>query len=194
MQDELRPLSCRGHNSQGGLATTLLDSLDTLLLLGDRQGLARAVRWVAANATFDADVRIHVFEATIRVLGGLLSTHMLLEDDPGIVHGYDGALLRAAEDLGRRLLPAFETPTGIPLSWVNLRRGRVRGDTRVTCVACAGTLLLEFGVLSRLTGDERYERYARRAVETIWGELPGIEREKHFGCLFRVFRGGRWCN
>lgn len=39
---------------------------------------------------------------------------------------------------------------------------------RVTCTACAGTLLLEFGVLSRLTGDPRYEAAARRAVEAIF--------------------------
>ena len=39
--------------------------------------------------------------------------------------GYDGGLLRAAEDLAGRLMPAFDTPTGIPLSWVNLRRVRL---------------------------------------------------------------------
>lgn len=36
--------------------------------------------------------------------------------------GYDGALLRLAVDLTDRFMPAFDTPTGVPLSWVNLRR------------------------------------------------------------------------
>lgn len=36
--------------------------------------------------------------------------------------GYDGALLRLGVDLADRLLPAFDTPTGVPLSWVNLRK------------------------------------------------------------------------
>ncbi len=38
--------------------------------------------------------------------------------------GYSGGLLRAAAELADRLMPAFDTPTGIPLSWVNLRRVR----------------------------------------------------------------------
>ena len=142
--------------------------------------------------------------------------------------GYDGSLLRLAVDLTDRFMPAFETPTGVPLSWVNLRhvrpaaacrlacsrpaspcsapgcragepataaevwvppplhaaaahrprrrlcrrrrrlQGQIPGDVRSTCTACAGTLLLEFGVLSRLTGNATYEAKARHAVETIF--------------------------
>ncbi len=44
-------------------------------------------------------------------------------------------------------------------------QGQVKGDTRITCTACAGTLLLEFGVLSRLTGNATYEQKARHAME-----------------------------
>lgn len=218
----MRPVSCGGSNSQGGIALTLLDSLDSLLLLNNVTALRHAVHWLAVNPSlFDVDARVHVFEVTIRAMGGLLSTHMLLQQDhmlvpgedlmclggsmalaltecwissPGFgadgVHaglslatallplinlpakaaGYNGTLLAAAVDLANRLLPAFDTTTGIPLSWVNLRRGQVRGDTRVTCTACAGTLVLEFGVLSRLTGDPIYEEKAKHAVTVIWGE------------------------
>lgn len=56
--------------------------------------------------------------------GGLLSTHVLLTRNPEIMAGYNGCLLRLATDLGDRLMPAFQTPTGIPLSWVNLRKAR----------------------------------------------------------------------
>ena len=45
-----------------------------------------------------------------------------LSQDPTLLPGYDGALLRLAVDLTDRLLPAFDTPTGVPLSWVNLRK------------------------------------------------------------------------
>ncbi|KAL4439416.1 hypothetical protein ABPG77_008745 [Micractinium sp. CCAP 211/92] len=168
-RDDLRPISCRGKDSQGGIALTLIDSLDTLIVMGERQQLRDAVRWLAANATFDVDARVHVFELTIRAVGGLLSAHMLLEQDPGLVPGYDGSLLRLAVDLTDRFMPAFDTPTRIPLSWVNLRKGQIPGDVRATCTACAGTLLLEFGVLSRLTGEPRYEAAARGAVEAIFG-------------------------
>jgi hypothetical protein len=84
------------------------------------------------------------------------------------VPGYDGALLRLAVDLADRFMPAFRTPTGVPLSWVNLRHGQIPGDVRHTCTACAGTLLLEFGVLTRLTGNASYEAAARHAVEAIF--------------------------
>lgn len=168
--DDLRPLSCKGVNSQGGVALTLLDSLDSLLVFQDLVSFRHAVTHIKNHSSFDFDVRVHVFEMTIRALGGLLSAHNLLALDDRLVPGYEGWLLQAAVDLADRLVPAFDTPTGLPLSWINLRRGQVRGDTRVTCTACAGTLLLEFGVLSRLTGNSTYEAKAKRAMEYLWSE------------------------
>jgi hypothetical protein len=67
---------------------------------------------------------VHVFETTIRVLGGLLSGHMLLADDPGLAPGYDGLLLRLAADLGDRLMAAFNTPSGLPGGHVHLQKVR----------------------------------------------------------------------
>lgn len=59
-------------------------------------------------------------------VGGLLSMHALLTRNSAIMPNYSGGLLRLATDLGDRLLPAFNTPTGIPLSWVNLRKVTVQ--------------------------------------------------------------------
>lgn len=66
---------------------------------------------------FDANVRINVFEANIRLLGGLLSAHVLATHDsigPQLMRsGYNGGLLDLAHSLGLRLLPAFLlSPTG----------------------------------------------------------------------------------
>ena len=47
--------------------------------MGEAEELRRAVGWLAANASFDVDARVHVFELTIRAVGGLLSAHMLIE-------------------------------------------------------------------------------------------------------------------
>ena len=102
---------------------------------------------------------------------------------------YDGVLLAKAADLGERLLKAFDTPTGIPLNRINLRNGVVRRSAHVeTCAACAGTLLLEFGVLSRLTGDSRYENAARRALFALY------ERRSELGLLGNVIdsHSGLW--
>ncbi len=67
-------------------------------------------------------MRVNVFEANIRLLGGLLSAHLLAEDStqgPKLMQNstYSGSLLDLALDLGRRLLPAFAaSPTGLHLA------------------------------------------------------------------------------
>jgi mannosidase alpha-like ER degradation enhancer 2 len=38
----------------------------------------------------------------------------------------------------------------------------------ISSAACAGTLLLEFGTLSRLSGNPIYERVAKRALLALW--------------------------
>lgn len=82
------------------------------------------------------------------VAGGLLSSHIMLERMPSAVPGYDGALLRLATDLGNRLLPAFDTKSGIPLSWVHLQKVReIAGETfafATLSVIMISHLLLKF--------------------------------------------------
>ncbi|XP_019430307.1 PREDICTED: alpha-mannosidase I MNS4-like, partial [Lupinus angustifolius] len=79
--DELRPLSCAGEDTLGGYALTLIDSLDTLALLGDRQNFAASVEWIGKNLRFDINKTVSVFETTIRVIGGLVSAHLIAIDD-----------------------------------------------------------------------------------------------------------------
>lgn len=93
---------------------------------------------------------------TNKVVGGLLSAHLLskragMDLEPG--WPCHGRLLALAERFASKLLPAFNTPTGMPYGTVNLALGGVPpNETPVTCVATVGTLILEFGALSRLTG------------------------------------------
>jgi len=87
-----------------------------------------------------------VFEAAIRVLGGLLSAHLMMEEDKDLrPEWYFGDLLTLAHDLADRLLPAFETPSGIPHPRVNLVQGVPKNGFETTCTAGAGSLTLEFG-------------------------------------------------
>uniref|UniRef100_A0A087X2J9 alpha-1,2-Mannosidase n=1 Tax=Poecilia formosa TaxID=48698 RepID=A0A087X2J9_POEFO len=82
---------------------------------------------------------------------------------------YDNELLHLAHDLAVRLLPAFEnTSTGIPYPRVNLKTGVPQDGVNETCTAGAGSLLVEFGILSRLIGDSTFEWVARRAVRALW--------------------------
>ncbi len=131
-----------------------------------------------------------VFETNIRILGGLISAHLLASESPQLLPEYDGKMLDLAIDIADRLMPAFQTKTGIPygtvkrflfhsllhltLKWsqhnykpilpfllfamqVNLRYGVPPQETEITSTAGAGTFILEFGLLSRLTGNNSYE-------------------------------------
>ncbi|XP_050360465.1 ER degradation-enhancing alpha-mannosidase-like protein 3 [Nymphalis io] len=182
--DELMPLSCKGRwrgvtpsrgdmdDVLGNFSLTLIDSLDTLVVMGDFAEFSRAIKLVIKDVTFDHDIVVSVFETNIRVLGGLLSAHVLaeaLKGDVPVLEWYDGQLLAMAEDLGRRLLPAFNTSTGIPHGRINLRNG-IRGlsESRETCTACAGTMILEMAALSRLSGNPVFEQKAHKAMDRLW--------------------------
>ncbi len=156
--DELRPLSKTARDWYGEpLYMTQVDALDTLILMGFADEARRTREFVARNLDFDKDVFVQNFEITIRHLGGLLSAYQLTGDR---------RLLRLAEDLGGRLLPAFGSKTGIPYRFVNLRTGKVRGE--VTNPAEAGTLLVEFGALSKLTRKPVFYDKAKRALVEVY--------------------------
>src|SRR2546429_6739036 len=136
---------------------TPVDSLDTLLLMKLDAEADKARALITSDLSFDRDIYVKNFEITIRLLGGLLSSYQLTGDK---------RLLQLAEDLGNRLLPVFNSPTGLPYVYVNLRTGQVRDP--VTNPAETGTLLLEFGTLSKLTGKPIFYEKAKRAlVETF---------------------------
>jgi mannosidase alpha-like ER degradation enhancer 2 len=156
--DELRPLSKKARDWYGEpLYMTQVDALDTLILMGLKGEAARTREFVAKNLSFDRDIYVQNFEITIRHLGGLLSCYQLTGDR---------RLLRLAEDLGTRLLPAFDSPTGIPYRFVNLKTGKTRGE--VTNPAEAGTLLIEFGALSKLTRRPVFYEKAKRALVEVY--------------------------
>jgi mannosidase alpha-like ER degradation enhancer 2 len=172
--DELKPLSREPHDWHAQtLYMTPVDALDTMLLMGLRQEAEKTKAFLDDNLSFDRDVTVSVFETTIRLLGGLLSAHQLTADP---------RLLELAENLGRRLLPAFDSPTGMPYRFVNLKTGKVSGAE--SNPAEIGTLILEFGTLARLTKQPLYyakpkkalvELHRRRAATGLLGEGIDVE-------------------
>ena len=161
--DALRPLSKTPHDWYGhSLLMTPVDALDTLVVMHLDAEAAKARSLIVSDLSFDRDIYVKNFEITIRLLGGLLSGYQLTGDK---------RLLNLAEDLGDRLLPVFNSPTGLPYVYVNLRTGETRGA--VTNPAETGTLLLEFGTLSKLTGRAIFYEKAKRAlVETFKRRSP----------------------
>ncbi|XP_014613014.1 PREDICTED: ER degradation-enhancing alpha-mannosidase-like protein 3, partial [Polistes canadensis] len=184
--DELMPLSCKGRyrgsepnrgdidSTLGNFSLTLVDTLDTLVVLGDLEEFENAVKLVARDVSFDTDVIVSLFETNIRMLGGLLSGHLLaeyLQQRADIMPWYRGQLLGLAKDLGYRFLPAFNTSTGIPYGRINLKYGMKGVPTEVsreTCTACAGSMILEMAALSRLTGESIFEEKAQKAMDVLW--------------------------
>ena len=179
-KDEIKPVSgtyssfpLRDHH----LGLTLIEALDTLWVMGLDDEFNAGVDWVKANANFDVDGDVSVFETNIRLVGGLLSAHHACGDP---------VLLAKAKDLADRLLPAFDTPSGIPWGKINLHTA-VPSEPR-NSPAGAGTYMAEFGTLSRLTGDDRYVRTAKRAMIALY------EKRSSIGLLATQIHGpeGRW--
>jgi mannosidase alpha-like ER degradation enhancer 2 len=162
--DDLKPLTKSYHDWYAEpLLMTPVDALDTMMLMG-LNGEAKSTReYIATHLSFNKDIDVQNFEITIRLLGGLLSSYEMTGDK---------RLLNLAEDLGNRLLPVFESPTGLPYRYVNLKTGKVRGN--VTNPAEAGTLLIEFGTLARLTHRQIFYDKAKRALVEIYNRRSPI--------------------
>ncbi len=152
--DALDPLSQQPRDWYGtSLCMTPVDAFDTMVLMGLTREAAEAKQLILDSLRFDRNIEVQGFEVTIRLVGGLLSAYQM---------DGDKRFLDLATDLANRLLPLYHSPTGMPWRFVNLRTGAVRDS--VNNPAEIGTSLLEFGLLSRLTGDSTYIRRAKHAV------------------------------
>ena len=162
--DDLKPLSKTYHDWYAEpLLMTPVDALDTMIIMGLKEEAQTTREYIAGNLSFDKDIEVQNFEVTIRLLGGLLSSYQLTGDK---------RLLNLAEDLGKRLLPVFDSPTGLPYRYINLKTGKVRGN--VTNPAEAGTLLIEFGTLGKLTHKQIFYEKAKRALVQIYDRRSSI--------------------
>ncbi|KAF5363149.1 hypothetical protein D9758_008360 [Tetrapyrgos nigripes] len=162
--DEYHPISQQGSNltEAGGIGYTIIDSMDTMLIMGLDEDYKRARQWVETRLNFDRDALFSTFETTIRILGGLLSAYHLSGNDP--------LYLNLAVDLANRILPVFDTSSGLPQSKVNLaeRKGYPNDEfPNLVTTAEVATLQLEFRYLSYLTGNEKYWIKVEEVMKTI---------------------------
>jgi len=156
--DDLQPLTKKGRNwYKHSLLMTPVDAFDTFLFLGMKKESEEAKKLILSQLSFDVDNEVQVFEITIRLLGGLQSAYEL---------DGDKKFLALAKDLADRLLPAFNTPTGMPYRFVHLQTGALRDS--INNPAEIGTLMLEFGKLSKLTGNSRYYKVAKKALMQVY--------------------------
>jgi len=198
-QDMLKPVSKKGMSWLGDLGLTLIDSLSTLIQMREsacrasakgryctllKEAEAAGKEWVQTKFTAQVNKgpSVNVFETTIRILGGLLSAYALTKEQVYL----DGAKLT-----GDRLLPAFNSASGIPFADVNMKSGQSKNPT--ACLAEATTVQLEFKYLSYLTKDNKYwetvdkvNKVLQRNLKPEWDGLAPLWVETASG----KFKGG----
>lgn len=134
-----------------------IDAYSTLFIMGLDKEAKEIENYVVDSLDFNKDVDAKIFEVNIRILGGLLSMYELSKNEQ---------VLAKAVDFADRMLPAFNTKTGIPRYWVNLQTGRSRGDT--VNVAEAGSYTFELGILSYYTKNPKYYQAGKKATLAIY--------------------------
>lgn len=180
--DELMPLSHRGVDGLGGLGATVIDALDTAMIMGADEVVYEAGLWIEKHLPqrIEGKGQVNLFETTIRVLGGLLSAYHLSGGDQGRIPQQKGPnpsiYLENARNLADRLLTAFTaSPSDIPYSDVVLREKSAHpAPDGLSSTAEVATVQLEFNYLSYLTGDPKYSVEAMKVLQHI-KTLPKVE-------------------
>ncbi|KAF2003172.1 glycoside hydrolase family 47 protein [Amniculicola lignicola CBS 123094] len=176
LQDEVNPVSGGYSNGFGARGATLVDALDTLVIMGlekEFQSALSAVKKI--DFTTSEEVSINVFETTIRYLGGLLSAYDLTKSKHSV-------LLKKAVDLGNMLYVAFDTPNHFPITRWDWANGASNGTQETPSQALSaelGSLSLEFTRLSQLTGEPKYYDIVQRITDHFHNHqnettIPGL--------------------
>ncbi|KAJ9565806.1 hypothetical protein OSB04_001772 [Centaurea solstitialis] len=180
--DELMPLSQRGVNGLGGLGATVVDALDTAMIMKLDDVVFEAGSWIEKHLPerISQKGQVNLFETTIRVVGGLLSAYHLSvvqqEGNPTNKGPKPSVYLENAKNLADVLLTAFtSSPTAIPFSDVVLQdRTAHAAPDGLSSTSEASTLQLEFNYLSFLTGDPKYSFESMKVLEHM-KTLPKVE-------------------
>lgn len=151
----------QGRQTLSGWSAQIVDTLDTLWIMGLKDEFHIGVRQVAlTNFAKYTGGGVNVFEVTIRYLGGLLGAYEL---------SHEPTLLSKAIELGDILYAAFDTPNRLPVSWLDYRlaeKGKQRASDVVSS-AVGGSLFLEFTRLSQLTGNPKYYDATERVKQFL---------------------------
>ncbi|XP_070568664.1 mannosyl-oligosaccharide 1,2-alpha-mannosidase IA-like [Ptychodera flava] len=189
-ENELKPKSKVGHSAsifgRSRMGATIVDAVDTLYLMDMMEEFKQARDWIATEFRFESQAGdVSVFEVNIRFLGGLLSAYAISGD----------AVFKAkAVEVADKLLPAFNTPTGIPMAMVNVRSGSshnwgwASGGSSI--LAEFGSMHLEFVYLSEITGNPIY----REKVAKVRDFLDHIDKPNGLYYNYINPKTGKWGN
>ncbi|KAL4935512.1 hypothetical protein BDV06DRAFT_206824 [Aspergillus oleicola] len=174
--DEVRPLHGGVKDTFNGWGATLVDSLDTLWIMGLKEEFSMAVDYVKRiDFTTSTKKEMPVFETAIRYLGGMLGAY----DISG--HKYD-ILLEKSVELANVLMGAFDTPNRMPTlfyRWSSEYANELRRGDFKAVLAEIGSLSLEYTRLAQLTREDKYYDAIARITNELekyqdQTKLPGL--------------------
>ncbi|KAI1112635.1 glycoside hydrolase [Nemania sp. NC0429] len=178
--DEIKPISGQFKDPFAGWAATLVDSLDTLWLIGLKDEFESAVK-ACEDIDFGAPKErdINVFETTIRYLGGFLAAYELSDKK------YP-SLLNKSTEVANLLMSVFDTPNRMPIprfNWKDYVQGKRQKAPITVLLAELGSLSLEFTKMSQLTGDMQYYD----AIQRIYDEMEQGQKKTRLPGMWPVF-------
>lgn len=168
--DDLLPLTNSSSDGRNGWGATIVDGMDTMFIMGLDDYFNEAVTFASAidfskSQTSDT---VSVFETTIRYLGGLLSAYE--------ISGQKFPALRdKAKEVADKMATAWIGNNSVPFGQVDFSTNTPTVAT--SNIAEAGTLTLEWAVLSKYVGDDKYRQLAEKSVRHIaqgTTPLPGL--------------------
>lgn len=147
------------------LVLILLDTMDTLWLMGLMSEYNQAHEWLVDALDFNQNIDVNLYECTVHLLGGLLSMHILTDDI---------FFKNKAIDLGDRLIVAFNSSSAIPMSDVNIgaRTAHNHKWTIYRSFSEITTIQIEFKTLSDITGNSKYANAVDRIMSVVKNNRP----------------------
>ncbi|KAI4270137.1 MAG: hypothetical protein L6R38_007222 [Xanthoria sp. 2 TBL-2021] len=163
-QDELVPIHGGYATTFGGWGATLVDSLDSLWMMGLTDDFEDAVKAVdEMDFSVPKMEDLNVFETTIRYLGGFLGAYDLSDAQYPI-------LLDKAKEVGEFLYGAFDTPNRMPVTrwkWEESKKGAKQEAHPNALIAEVGSLTLEFTRLAQLTDGVKFYDAIQRITDVL---------------------------
>lgn len=140
-----------------------IDAYSTMKVMGLEEYAKEVEAYVIDSISWDKDLFVKTFEVNIRILGGMLAMYEYTGDQK---------ILDKTEEFGQKMLKAFNSPTGMPYYWFNLKTGEAKGSD--INIAEAASYMLEMGVLSYYTQNPIYYQAAKKANLAVWERVSDI--------------------
>ena len=191
--DEVKPVTKQANDPFCGWAATLVDSLDTLWIMGLKSEFDDAVEAVKAIDFTTTPYRedIPVFETIIRYLGGLIGAYDVTGQDKKY-----HVLVDKAVELAEILMSVFDTPNRLPVLYYNWKPVYNLSPRRASVgagVAELGTMSMEFTRLAQLTGKHKYYDAIARITDAF-EELQNRENGTAIPGVFPQSLDASGCN